>query len=154
MSSLIFGCSSCISRWLRICLTNNGNSSSRIRIVSRMMLTPQVQPALVMCDSPEWINGLSNPIHVARDGWGNTQTFVVFVAAVVLLSSFVFYEAKVVAHCGMTRDERGLAWDAAFGFLVEEFGQPMNLMLARSTALSLTFMARSRVESASLRAAV
>jgi nucleoside 2-deoxyribosyltransferase len=45
------------------------------------------------------------------------------------------YEAKVVAHCGMTRDERGLAWDAAFGFLVEEFGQPMNLMLARSTAL-------------------
>ena len=29
----------------------------------------------------------------------------------------------------------GLAWDVSHGFMVEEFGQPMNLMLSRSTAL-------------------
>jgi EmrB/QacA subfamily drug resistance transporter len=34
-------------------------------------------------------------IHVAHDGWSNTQTFVVFAAAIILLSSFVFFEAKV-----------------------------------------------------------
>jgi EmrB/QacA subfamily drug resistance transporter len=34
-------------------------------------------------------------IHVAHSGWGNTQTFVVFAAAIVLLTSFVYYEAKV-----------------------------------------------------------
>ena len=34
-------------------------------------------------------------IHVAHDGWTNTQTFVVFIAAVVLLVGFVYYEAKV-----------------------------------------------------------
>jgi EmrB/QacA subfamily drug resistance transporter len=34
-------------------------------------------------------------IHVAHDGWTNTQTFVVFAAAVVLLVGFVYYEAKV-----------------------------------------------------------
>lgn len=45
------------------------------------------------------------------------------------------YEAKVAAHCGLTRDAHGLAWDDAFGFLVEEFGQPLNLMIARSTVL-------------------
>ena len=32
-------------------------------------------------------------IHVAHDGWGNTQTFVVFTAAIVLLVSFVLFEA-------------------------------------------------------------
>jgi EmrB/QacA subfamily drug resistance transporter len=32
-------------------------------------------------------------IHVAHDGWGNTETFVVFTAAVVLLFSFVLFEA-------------------------------------------------------------
>jgi len=32
-------------------------------------------------------------IHVAHDGWGNTETFVVFTAAVVLLVSFVLFEA-------------------------------------------------------------
>ncbi|MGI8678655.1 MAG: MFS transporter [Jatrophihabitans sp.] len=37
-------------------------------------------------------------IHVARDGWGNTQTFVMFALAIVLLAAFVFYEAKVVAE--------------------------------------------------------
>ncbi|MEO9137703.1 MAG: MFS transporter [Jatrophihabitans sp.] len=37
-------------------------------------------------------------IHVAHSGWTNTETIVVFVAAVVLLASFVYYEAKVVAE--------------------------------------------------------
>jgi EmrB/QacA subfamily drug resistance transporter len=32
-------------------------------------------------------------IHVAHDGWGNTETLVVFTAAVVLLVSFVLFEA-------------------------------------------------------------
>ncbi len=45
------------------------------------------------------------------------------------------YEAKVTAHCGITRDAAGLAWDTTHGFMVEEFGQPLNLMLARSTPL-------------------
>ena len=45
------------------------------------------------------------------------------------------YEHKIAAHCGVARDAQGLAWDEAFGFMVEEFGQPMNLMLARSTPL-------------------
>ena len=45
------------------------------------------------------------------------------------------YERKVVAHCGVARDAQGRAWDERFGHLVEEFGQPMNLMLARSTPL-------------------
>jgi EmrB/QacA subfamily drug resistance transporter len=34
-------------------------------------------------------------IHVAHTGWRNTQTFAVFVAAIVLLSTFVYYEAKI-----------------------------------------------------------
>jgi len=34
-------------------------------------------------------------IHVAHAGWANAQTFVVFTAAIVLLGSFVFYEAKI-----------------------------------------------------------
>lgn len=36
-------------------------------------------------------------IHVAHDGWSNTQTFVVFAAAIILLVGFVYYEAKVTA---------------------------------------------------------
>jgi EmrB/QacA subfamily drug resistance transporter len=36
-------------------------------------------------------------IHVAHSGWSNTETFVVFAAAIVLLVSFVYYEANVVA---------------------------------------------------------
>lgn len=32
-------------------------------------------------------------IYVAHDGWGNTETFVVFTAAVVLLVEFVLFEA-------------------------------------------------------------
>jgi EmrB/QacA subfamily drug resistance transporter len=34
-------------------------------------------------------------IHVAHTGWGNTETFVVFALAVVLLAAFVYYEAVV-----------------------------------------------------------
>ncbi len=34
-------------------------------------------------------------IHVAHDGWNNTQTYAVFAAAIVLLVSFVFFEAKI-----------------------------------------------------------
>lgn len=45
------------------------------------------------------------------------------------------YEARVMEHCRARRDSEGLAWDAAFGFLIEEFGQPTNLMLSRSTAV-------------------
>ncbi len=37
-------------------------------------------------------------IHVAHSGWSNTETFVVFTAAVVLLVGFVVYEAFVVAE--------------------------------------------------------
>jgi EmrB/QacA subfamily drug resistance transporter len=37
-------------------------------------------------------------IHVAHSGWGNTETFVVFALAVVLLSAFVYVEAKVVTE--------------------------------------------------------
>jgi EmrB/QacA subfamily drug resistance transporter len=36
-------------------------------------------------------------IHVAHSGWSNTQTFAVFTAAIVLLGSFVYYEAKVAS---------------------------------------------------------
>ena len=49
------------------------------------------------------------------------------------------YEARVMRHCGLRRDHRGLAWDQAHGFMIEELGQAMNLMLARSTALFETF---------------
>jgi len=45
------------------------------------------------------------------------------------------YEEKVISACGMSRDARGVCWDRRHGFMVEEFGQPMNLMLSRSTAL-------------------
>jgi EmrB/QacA subfamily drug resistance transporter len=37
-------------------------------------------------------------IHVAHSGWGNTETFVVFALAIVLLTTFVVYEAKIVAQ--------------------------------------------------------
>ena len=44
------------------------------------------------------------------------------------------YEDKVAAAFGLRRDARGLAWDERHGLLIEEFGQPLNLMLSRSTA--------------------
>lgn len=45
------------------------------------------------------------------------------------------YEDKVARACGLQRDATGLAWDASHGFMIEAFGQPMNLTLSRSTAL-------------------
>ncbi len=49
------------------------------------------------------------------------------------------YEYKVAQHCGLQRAPDGSAWDQVFGFMIEEFAQPMNLMLARSTPLFETF---------------
>ena len=49
------------------------------------------------------------------------------------------YEDKVAQHCGLQRAPDDTAWDQVFGFMVEEFSQPMNLMLARSTPLFETF---------------
>jgi EmrB/QacA subfamily drug resistance transporter len=37
-------------------------------------------------------------IHVAHTGWGNTETFVIFAAAIVLLTSFVLWEVKGTDH--------------------------------------------------------
>jgi|KBSMisStaDraftv2_1062788.scaffolds.fasta_scaffold424921_2 nucleoside 2-deoxyribosyltransferase len=45
------------------------------------------------------------------------------------------YEQKVAAQCRIRHDGNGVAWDDAFGFMIEAFGQPLNLMLARSTPL-------------------
>ena len=42
------------------------------------------------------------------------------------------------ARCAALGPAR-LAWDQAHGFMIEELGQAMNLMLARSTALFETF---------------
>ena len=49
------------------------------------------------------------------------------------------YEDKIVRQCGARHDAGGLTWDQAHGFLVEEFGQPMNLMLSCSSALFGSF---------------
>ncbi len=37
-------------------------------------------------------------IHVAHSGWNNAQTYSVFIAAVVLLVGFVYFEAKIAAQ--------------------------------------------------------
>jgi EmrB/QacA subfamily drug resistance transporter len=37
-------------------------------------------------------------IHVAHSGWSNGETFAVFAAAIILLTGFVVYEAKIVAE--------------------------------------------------------
>ncbi len=37
-------------------------------------------------------------IHVAHSGWNNAQTYTVFAAAIVLLTSFVYFEAKIAAQ--------------------------------------------------------
>jgi nucleoside 2-deoxyribosyltransferase len=49
------------------------------------------------------------------------------------------YEAKVTDHCGLVKDASGLIWDRDHGYLVEAFGQPMNLMLSCSARLYETF---------------
>src|SRR5438270_12397999 len=43
-SSFIWGCSALIARWLLICLTNSGNSSNRIAIVSSTIDSAQDAP--------------------------------------------------------------------------------------------------------------
>lgn len=44
-------------------------------------------------------------------------------------------EEKISANFTVKRDENGIGWDREHGFMVEEFSQPMNLMLARSMTL-------------------
>lgn len=48
-------------------------------------------------------------------------------------------EEKISANFTVHRDDKGIAWDREHGFMVEEFSQPMNLMLARSMTLHETF---------------
>ena len=48
------------------------------------------------------------------------------------------YETRVARHLGLRRDAAGRAWDQNDGHLIEEFGQPLNLMLARSTPVFAT----------------
>jgi nucleoside 2-deoxyribosyltransferase len=45
------------------------------------------------------------------------------------------YELRVQQECGAERDERGLLWDSRYSTMIEEFGQPLNLMLSRSVKL-------------------
>ncbi len=45
------------------------------------------------------------------------------------------YEQKIIDHCGAREDAGGLTWDRSHGYLVEEFGQAMNLMLSCSSVL-------------------
>ena len=47
----------------------------------------------------------------------------------------VLFEDKVVGSYGHGKSVDGVRYDADYGFMIEEFGQPMNLMLARSTQL-------------------
>src|SRR3954453_10490076 len=63
-SSFIWGCSALIARWLLICLTNSGNSSRRIAMVSRTMDSAQAAPELAPKTgaSPEWMWTISHAI--------------------------------------------------------------------------------------------
>jgi len=54
------------------------------------------------------------------------------------------HEDKIAEHCGLARDAAGEARDARHGFLVESFGLPANLMLARSTRIFASFDAALR----------
>ncbi len=45
-------------------------------------------------------------------------------------------EERVLSECGLSyRTPEGQGFDARFGMLIEEFGQPLNLMLACSSSL-------------------
>ena len=63
-SSFICGCSALIARWLLICLTNSGNSSSRIAIVSSTIDSAHAapEPAPKMGDRPAWMWTISQAI--------------------------------------------------------------------------------------------
>lgn len=44
-------------------------------------------------------------------------------------------ETRVARHCGVRLDAAGQGWCRSHGYLIESFGQPLNLMLSRSVAL-------------------
>lgn len=48
-------------------------------------------------------------------------------------------EDKIRKNYEVVTDENGISWDKKHGFMVEEFSQPMNLMLARSMMLFENF---------------
>ncbi len=52
-----------------------------------------------------------------------------------LLPDMSTFESRVIAHCGVQPTAGGPAFDATHGMMIEQFSQPMNLMLARSSAL-------------------
>lgn len=45
------------------------------------------------------------------------------------------WEDRIAAACGSRRDAEGQAWDERHGWLIEAFGQPLNLMLSRSAVV-------------------
>jgi nucleoside 2-deoxyribosyltransferase len=49
------------------------------------------------------------------------------------------YAERVARHFPTRRDASGTVWDDAHGLMVEGFGEPMNLMLSRSTRLFESF---------------
>lgn len=53
--------------------------------------------------------------------------------------SQVALEDKVKTHFGVENDENGVGWDKDYGYMVEAFEQPMNLMLSRSVDIFETF---------------
>lgn len=59
--------------------------------------------------------------------------------AAYLPQSGLSYAERVSRHFPTRRDASGAVWDEAHGLLVEGFGEPMNLMLSRSTRLFETF---------------
>lgn len=55
---------------------------------------------------------------------------------VSLVPSLRPVEERVIQACGLSyRTAQGAGYDARFGMLIEEFGQPLNLMLSCSTAV-------------------
>ena len=59
--------------------------------------------------------------------------------AAYLPQSGLSYAERVSRHFPTRRDASGAVWDEANGLLVEGFGEPMNLMLSRSTHLFESF---------------
>jgi nucleoside 2-deoxyribosyltransferase len=49
------------------------------------------------------------------------------------------YAERVARHFPTRRDASGTVWDDAHGLMVEGFGEPINLMLSRSTRLFESF---------------
>ena len=63
-SSFICGCRALMARWLLICLTNSGNKSRRIAIVSSTIDSAQAapEPAPKIGDRPAWMWTMSHAI--------------------------------------------------------------------------------------------